>query len=210
LLRHNEKLRNQVSLLKNQLKDAKRLSGTGGQNRKRNNPLLNHHKIVLWGKKYAVVISPWVRSSMFIVSPAPDALEPDSVKHFSSFETYQCGATSELLAYLSSEPEMQEQAQSYAPFRDALPTQVNGSCSTALHNIRASASIIFGKLGLPADLWDLSSGSTRKDSLLFRNLLFFGGENRPKSLIPLYYPDLKKNDHLVFMVEYLPTVRYSI
>lgn len=98
------------------------MGGTGGQRRRRKavDPLLNHDKIVLWGKKYAVVVSPWAHASMFMSSPAPDALEPDSVERFSSFESYQCGATSELLAYLSGEPEMQEQARSYTPFRDAV------------------------------------------------------------------------------------------
>lgn len=85
---------------------------------------------------------------------------------------------------------------------------MNNCRSTALHNVRASASIVFSNLGLPGNLWDLSSGSKRKESLLFQKLLIFGGENRPKPLIPLYYPDLKKNDRFLFMVEYLPIVRY--
>lgn len=94
------------------------MSGGRGRKRKVEDGLLNHDKLILWGKQYAVVVSPWAHSSMFLSSPPPNALEPNSVERFASFEAYQSGATSELLAFLSNEPEMQEQARSYAPFRE--------------------------------------------------------------------------------------------
>ena len=85
-------------------------------------------------------------------------------------------------------------------------SEVNASRSTAIYNACLSAPIIFASLNLPADLWARNAGTSRKDSPAFQRLLQFPGEENPKTLVPLYYPDLRKTPSLLFMTENLTNV----
>lgn len=127
LIQHNAKLRNQVSALKSELKAAWK-SGTGrGRKKKTGDPLLNHDKIVLLGKKYAITVAPWIHGGTFMTAALPNAPAPNSAARFASFESYQDGAVAELQEYLSTETEMQEQARSYAPFREAVSRNIRST-----------------------------------------------------------------------------------
>ncbi|KAF9063225.1 hypothetical protein BDP27DRAFT_1451380 [Rhodocollybia butyracea] len=193
-IQHNAKLRNQVSALKSELKAAQKSGAGRGRKKKTADPLLNHDKIILFGKKYAITVAPWVHGGMFMTATPPNAPAPNLSARFASFESYQDGAVAELQEYLSTETELQEQARSYAPFQEAFTGEVN------------IAANIFGGLRLPLELWTLDKGKERGESPEFRKLLVFPGETHPKVLIPLYYPELKKNNHLLFMNDYLPAL----
>lgn len=118
LLQHN-KLKRQVSSLTTKLNTLRKSSGKHGR-KKTVDPLLQHDKLLIWGKKYVVTVNPWPQPSMFMAAPTPNAPMPNSSKRSANFETFQAGALLELQEYLSSEPELQEQARSYGPFRDAV------------------------------------------------------------------------------------------
>ncbi|KAJ3977307.1 hypothetical protein EV361DRAFT_944538 [Lentinula raphanica] len=205
LLEHIKKLRSELSGAKLQLKSLKKTRGRTRKNKRADN-LLNYDKITLLGKKYAIFVGPWCLPSYFMV-PVPEGSPlPQSIERLESFNAYKMGGILELHEYLSGEKQLLEQAQEYAPFREAFIKEVNASRSTSVHNVQASAHIVFGSLNLPADLWARTAGSQRKESPEFRKLLLFPGEQHPKTLIPLYYADLKKDSNSLFKVDALTNV----
>ncbi|KAJ3858688.1 hypothetical protein EV359DRAFT_51932, partial [Lentinula novae-zelandiae] len=205
LLNRNKRLRLRISDLESELKLAKRM-GTKGQPRKAVDSLLSHDKIVLYGKKYAIVVEPFIDSNIFM-KPAPqDATRASrSDARFSNFSEYKAGLINELYTYLSNEAEMKEQASGYAPFRDAV--SANSETSTALHTIRSCAPVIFSDLNLPGELWPLNAATQRKESILVQSLLLFPEQEAPGIFLPIFYPGLVKDNNFLFMNEYLPKVR---
>ncbi|KIK69152.1 hypothetical protein GYMLUDRAFT_152933, partial [Collybiopsis luxurians FD-317 M1] len=209
ILGHNKKLRNQVAELKARLRSTKTGLASRSRKKKHVDSLLDYGKLVLWGKKYALAVSPWALSTYFMMSPSESSSPPpDSKERFASFEAYKAGGILELHKFLESEPEMRTQASNYSPFRDAFITETNGLRSTAVFNVCGAAPVIFASLNLPTNLWPRPQGSKRKDSEAFQKLLLFPNERKPKTLIPLYYPNLQKNASLLFMTEHLTDVSF--
>ncbi|KAJ3909494.1 hypothetical protein F5879DRAFT_60632 [Lentinula edodes] len=207
LLNRNKRLRLRISDLESELKLAKQ-TGTKGRPRKAVDSLLSHDKIVLYGKKYAIVVEPFIDSGIFM-KPAPQNATYTSMSdaRFSNFSEYKAGSIAELYTYLSNEAEMKEQASGYAPFRDAFVHEVRSETSTALHTIRSCAPVIFSDLNLPGELWPLNAATQRKESILVQSLLLFPEQEAPGIFLPIFYPGLVKDNNFLFMNEYLPKVR---
>ncbi|KAJ3721169.1 hypothetical protein C8R42DRAFT_721896 [Lentinula raphanica] len=205
LLEHTKKLRAELSEARAQIRFLKNKGGKS-RKKKRADNLLNYDKITLLGKKYAVFIGPWCSPAYFMVPTPEDSPHPQSIARFESFETYKVGGIKELHEYLGGEKQLLEQAKEYVPFREAFIKEVNASRSTSIHNVQASAPIVFASLSLPANLWARNAGAQRKESPEFQKLFLFPGEQRPKTLIPLYYPNLKKDSKQLFMVDALTNV----
>ncbi|KAJ3847839.1 hypothetical protein EV368DRAFT_50459, partial [Lentinula lateritia] len=206
LLNRNKQLCLRISDLESELKLAKQ-TGTKGRPRKAVDSLLSHDKIVLYGKKYAIVVELFIDSSIFMKSAPQDATRASrSDARFSNFSEYKAGSIAELYTYLSNEAEMKEQASGYAPFCDAFVHEVQSETSTALHTIRSCAPVIFLDPNLPGELWPLNAATQRKESILIQSLLLFPEQEAPGIFLPIFYPGLVKDNNFLFMNEYLPKV----
>ncbi|KIK51827.1 hypothetical protein GYMLUDRAFT_180951, partial [Collybiopsis luxurians FD-317 M1] len=74
----------------------------------------------LWGKKYALTVSPWALPIYFMVLPPANSPTPDSIEWLASFEAYKAGGAFEIQEYLLGEVEMHKQAAEYPPFCNAV------------------------------------------------------------------------------------------
>ena len=120
LLDHTKKLSRQIDELQSQLHAMKQASKGKSRKKKNADPHLDYKKLTLWGKKYALTVSPWALPMYFMVSPPKNSPHPDSIERLASFEAYKAGGAFEIQEYLSGEAEMCKQAAEYPPFCDAV------------------------------------------------------------------------------------------
>uniref|UniRef100_A0A0W0FNE9 Uncharacterized protein n=1 Tax=Moniliophthora roreri TaxID=221103 RepID=A0A0W0FNE9_MONRR len=84
----------------------------------------NHDTVVLLGKKYSVMIAPWVDCHIFSQWPDANSPCPDASKQFDTDANFLKGAVIEFHKYLGS-PELCKLAVEYPAFKNAFQKQTN-------------------------------------------------------------------------------------
>ncbi|KAK7454068.1 hypothetical protein VKT23_011581 [Stygiomarasmius scandens] len=203
----NKRLRLQNADIKSQLTLFKT---TKGKRANRKDVLLSSSEMTRLGKSFTILVAPWIMAKVFDKFPPSDAPSAHSKARFlGDPEDYWKTLNIELHAHLE-EKDLCEKAVYYEPFRVEFVTQVRQERSAAIRVARESASLIFHDLSIDPQMW-LTKSDARKDSAALKSLLHFPGQTPDKSAFsPIFYPSLKKVDHLLFMNDYLPKVLRAI
>ncbi|THU75831.1 hypothetical protein K435DRAFT_706304, partial [Dendrothele bispora CBS 962.96] len=166
----------------------------------------HQERIVLFGKRWAIMVEPWINPAIFMQTFPPDTSPAISIPRFESIASYRAGDLMELGAYLNEAPDLKEFAEKISGFRDEFVKQVGNERSISLRTIREAAPFIFPELEVPPTIWAAGAGSDRGSSQLLKSLLY--PPNKPKSrLSPIFFPDRNsRNSSLIFMNEFQPRV----
>ncbi|KAG7088000.1 hypothetical protein E1B28_012039 [Marasmius oreades] len=217
LQQHCEQLRNNNSILRMEigaLKAQATATTRRGRKAKAAAPDAPYSRdvILLKGKQWPVMGSPWLHQDVFLRWPNPNALDPLSPDRYLNNDSYIEGTTIELHEFLGSD-ELCQLAVELGSFRDDFINEVNAQRSTGLNTSRTAVNNILSEFNLPSTIWLSASYPQRQNhetlSALLRAPVGTTNQNsNPFSAV--FFPGQVYNMARLFMNEYQPKFLHCI
>ncbi|KAK7433752.1 hypothetical protein VKT23_020579 [Stygiomarasmius scandens] len=203
LKERNVKLRHENGVLRSK---AQRASGSA---KVASNSIIAEHqdRIVLLGKKWAIMHDPWIDNSAFMCALSDSVPEPFSTSQFVDEESYKEGYVAELHHYLEEEsaPDLKELAQRLPAFKDEFMKQIGNERSVILNTIRKNAALIFSDIEVSPLLWSVSSSKEQAESAIIKSLLYMPNESLDDTpFLLVFYPNQNIKSRDIFFNEYQP------
>ncbi|KAK7677043.1 hypothetical protein QCA50_020008 [Cerrena zonata] len=149
--------------------------------------------ITILGRKYCVLIAPWLDTTIEVISQRPP-IDYHSQHRYVSDATNQQAAKAELFDHI---PPNLHKLMGYNAFGDTFRTAIQTQRANIVHSARAVVHILFPTI--PSDLLILTRGCDRVLNPKVQRLLGYDGRRKYQPLPPvLYPPGQEKQGSMVF------------